>query len=142
MRRLDAQRGSSVIETALLLPVAMLLCLGGLDFSRAYIAAARVEASAAATAAQGARSPRNLDAARTLGLANLPGGTESTVSLEIVCACSSAPTVWATCEQLQCQGAKRRYARAVAQSSFRTIGRYPGLQPETKLRRERFVRAE
>ncbi len=143
MRRRDGQRGSSLIETALLLPVAVLLCLGGLDFSRAYTTAAQLEASAATAAAQGARTPENLDAARALGLANMPGGADSSVSLEIICACSSAPTAWAACEQLQCTGDTRRlYARAVAQTGFATIGRYPGVQSRTQLRRERFVRAE
>lgn len=137
------RRGSSLIETALLLPVAVLLCLGGLDFTRLYITGARLEAAATTAASEAARQPENLEPARFLGLADLPHDEASEVSVAIVCACSNAPQAWAECREISCgAGHRRRYARAVAETGFSTVGRYPGVDSQSRLRREHFVRAE
>ncbi|MBI1352927.1 MAG: hypothetical protein GC160_01175 [Acidobacteria bacterium] len=140
-RRHEPTRGSSLIETAFVLPIAILLCLGAWDFSRLYISAADLEAAATVAAVQGARAPEDLAAARSLALKDLDPDGE--VSLEPVCACPSAPSAWAACEQIAC-GAEspRRYIRAVASSSYFTFGRYPGIESPARLERERFVRVE
>ncbi len=137
------RRGSSLIETAMLLPVVVLLGLGGLDFSRVYVTGAQLEAAAAAAAAEAARRPEEPEAARALALENLPSDAEPQVSIEIVCACPGVPSTWIACEQTRCEAAdRRRYARAVASATFHTVGRYPGVPARSRLKRERFVRSE
>jgi|GEM_PF-3627920 len=137
------RRGASLIETALLLPVAVLLTLGGLDFSRIYVAGAQLEAAAATAASQAAREPEALEAARAAALANLPADTEPRISIEMVCACSTAPEQWGPCEQTRCgRGEARRYARAAASAGFATVGRYPGVPSESRLERQHFMRAD
>lgn len=139
----NRRRGSSLIETALLLPVAVLLCLGGLEFSRIYIATAQLEAAATVAASEAARRPDDLAPARDLALADLPASGGVSVEVEIVCACAATPEQWGSCEAVRCgAGERRRYARALAESEFQTVGRYLGVQAPSRLRREHFVRAE
>ena len=142
-RQRNRRRGSAILETALLLPVAVLLCLGGWDFSRLYMAGAQLESSAAVAAAYAARETHDLAPAEALGWEDLPDSPQSSVSVEIVCACSAAPQAWGACEEIACDAGERcRYARAVAEMGFVTVGRYPGVPVQSTLRREHFVRAE
>ena len=106
-READRRRGASILEAAIVLPVALLLCMGAMDFSRLAVSAARLQAASATAAAQGAREPDDLDAARRLALADLD--PQSSISLEPVCVCPSAPSARAACEQLRCGGAPPRH---------------------------------
>src|SRR5438105_543940 len=88
------RRGSSIIETAILLPVMLLMCCGVMDFARIVNAGIAVANSARAGVQFGALSPGNsgntaamvqatLNDAADLGSANV------TASARNFCACTS-----------------------------------------------------
>jgi len=95
-------RGSSLVETAVLMPVLMLLFVGTVNFGRAYYSAIEVSAAAEAGALYGVQNPTDVSgmvAASKLDAANLSSlspvatyGCECSDGSSAVASCGTAPT--------------------------------------------------
>src|SRR5713226_8095875 len=86
--------GTSFIETALLLPMMLLLCCGTMDFARVVYAGIEVASAARAGVQYGALSPGNAGATSAMAQAALTDaadlGSTVTASASNFCMCNGA----------------------------------------------------
>jgi len=120
------QRGSALLETALVLPVLLALVIGITDFGRALVsmqavsAAARAGAEYGALAAGAANDLRQVEEAAILGC-GLTGMTAHAATFE---------------------NEGRRYLRVTTEYHLRTAWRYPGLPGPLPLKGRAVMRIE
>jgi Flp pilus assembly protein TadG len=87
-----SERGSSLVETALFMPVLLTLMLGVTDFGRAYYQANELEGAAHAGAVYGSQYPTDTTDMQTMAVDNAPDGTGASAS------CATTPTCTGTTE--------------------------------------------
>src|SRR5437867_1729893 len=128
-----AQSGAALIEFALILPLLLLLLLGGMDLGRVYYYAMAVTQAARAGAQYGAAS-----VARSIDFAGMEQAARDaaqdigtvTATADRLCECSDGTP--ADCRTGTCgaEGRPRIYVRVTTEVTFRALIPYPGI-PDT-----------
>ncbi len=124
------EAGVSLIETALLLPVLLLMMVGAVDFGRAYYAAIEVQSAAEAGALYGVQYPSDTagmisaakaDATNVTGLTPLAYfGCECFDGTSTVSSCTKTPTTCGTNNFIN-------YAEVDTTATYTTLLKYPGI---------------
>jgi Flp pilus assembly protein TadG len=133
-RRLDStsERGSAMIETALVLPMMILLACGAMDFARVFFAGIVVESAARSGVQLGSFS---MGKAGALSDMNAAADTEAagqgltgvTTSSRTFCGCVNS-TSEVSCSSGTCAGAiPGGYVETTASYTFNPIIPYPGI---------------
>ena len=141
MRRRKHQRGSVMLEFALVTPVLFLLCFGAMDLSRVY-RSAMISAAAARAGVQYASSGSAAeDTAGIIQAAKTDAGNTAgmTVSVDRYCACSIGgdPTsCTTTCSD------KSKYVKVTARMPFKTMWSVPGMSSAFDLKSVSHVRVQ
>jgi len=125
------QRGSAILELGLILPVAMLLVCGVMDFARVFYAGIVVESAARAGVQFGSYSmgKADLDAMNSAGDADAAGQglTGVVVTSRTFCGCT-ASTGEVSCSTATCSGATPSgYVETTATYTFSPLIPYPGM---------------
>ncbi|HTV53741.1 MAG TPA: TadE/TadG family type IV pilus assembly protein [Terriglobia bacterium] len=130
----QSERGSSLVELALLLPLLVLMFLGVVEIGRIFYVSIEVNNAAEAGAAYGAQS--NITAGDTAGMervaqedaANVPG---LTATASYYCACSTAAgsvTNLGSCADACAAGDHQViFVQVYTSASFTTLSHFPGL---------------
>lgn len=133
--------GSSLLETALVVPILLLLVAGAVDLGRAYTTAIEVEAAAHAGALYGAQNPTDragMEAA-TENQSNLSGLT-STASYG--CECADGSSAVPSCGTIpDCPDNYVDYVSVTATAQFVPLLRYPGLPSSLQMSSTSHLRA-
>ncbi len=141
--RVTKERGSIVVEFALVAPVLVLLFLGVADFARVYHVACVVTDAAHAGALYGAQNTTT--AADADGMKNAATSAAQelsgmTVSAAESCNCPDGTAV--NCSSGTCPGTKQVYVSVTAQYAFQTLFPYPGIPHSVGLGRTAVMRAQ
>ena len=135
--------GSSFIETAILIPVMLLLCCGTMDFARVVYAGIEIANAARAGVQYGALTPGHsgdtagMVQAATTDAADL--GSSVTASASNFCTCSGSTV---GCTSL-CSGAvPDGYVSVTANYTFTPVIPYPGLPQTVALSRTAKMRVQ
>jgi TadE-like protein len=137
------QEGSSIVETAFLMPVLLLICAGAVDFGRAYFLAIEVSSAAQAGAVYGSQaigdtagmiSAAKLDAPDVSGLVVTPSyGCECYDGSSISANCAAAPAA--------CSGNNYvNFAHVMTSASYTPIFPYPGIPSSILLTGNAYLR--
>lgn len=144
VRRRCAQRGSAMMELAVVLPLLLVTVLGLIDFGRSAFEAIEVENAAHAGASYGARSKglaADKDGIRKAALADIGDDVDTsqiTVDSERYCECPDGTSV--DCDD-SCSGTlPLMYVRVRVEKDFQTIFNYPGIPGKIELKREVHLR--
>lgn len=120
--------GSSLIETALLLPVLLLLLVGAFDFGRAYYAALEVASAAEAGALYGVQYPS--DAAGMIAAAKADATDITNFSSTAIygCQCSDGSGTSAACgTRPTCSLNVVNYVEVDTTATYTPLLKYPGI---------------
>jgi Flp pilus assembly protein TadG len=126
-----SERGSSLVELALLLPLLLLMFLGVVEVGRIFYVSIEVNNAARAGAAYGAQS--NITAGDTAGMErvaqqdapNVPG---LTATASYYCACSTATGSVVSCtDACSAGGHQVVFVQVYTSASFTTLSHFPGL---------------
>jgi Flp pilus assembly protein TadG len=133
--RLSSEQGTSLIETALVLPFMVLMLVGAFDFGQAYYAAIEVASAAEAGAVYGLSNVTNLAGMRTAAKADAADLTNLTAVATYGCECSDGSAVTASCTSSPktCAYNVVNYVQVVASSTFTPTVRYPGIPTSFQL---------
>ena len=122
-----ADNGSSVLETALLLPVLCLMLVGATDFGRAYYLSLEVASAVHAGALYGTQEPHDTSgmvSAAALDAADIPNlkpaasyGCECSDGSSVVVSCGTAPS---------CAYNVVNYVSVTASTTYKLLLPYPG----------------
>ena len=145
-KRLGSERGSQMVELALLLPFLVVLMLGSTDFARAaYYAitlshAARAGAQYATQSGAHSINTAGIQAAAQMEAQNI--GSISVVS-GTFCQCPGS-TVQVSCTVGTCTGdaAKLSFATVTASRTFETIAPYPAVPSSIDMSRTAVMRIQ
>jgi Flp pilus assembly protein TadG len=162
-RQTESQRGSVLMEMAVLLPVVLLLLLGSVDFARGWVHANAAANAAHAGAQFGAQSKshaknaaaieavvmRDLEASSMLkAITNADGTVVNTgqfsVETENYCICDNGTEV--DCDVKGSCGAgatnsSQIHIRVRVNSTFETLFDYPGIPAQIRIDRQASLRA-
>ena len=139
---LKDRRGTSFIETAILIPALLMLCCGTMDFARVFYAGTEVASAAYAGAQFGALTPGN--AGNTSGMTQAALNDASdlggvTASSSNFCMCNGSKV---DCTS-SCSGSvPDGYVSVTANYTFRTTLPYPGLPQSIALSRTAQMRVQ
>jgi Flp pilus assembly protein TadG len=121
------ESGSSLVETAMVVPVLLLLLIGAVDFGRGYYSAIEVSSAAESGALYGVQFPSDtagMVAAAKLDANELPS-LQSAVTYG--CECSDGTGVSANCgTEPTCNFNVVNYVEVDATATYVPILRYPG----------------
>jgi len=122
-------RGSSLVELALVLPIFLLLLAGTADFGRAYYAAIEVSSSAEAGAIYGTQQPTDtagIQSAAALDAADVGNLTSTVVT---GCQCADGTSVEPNCSIVptSCSAGIVNYVQVTTNATYTPIIKYPGL---------------
>lgn len=128
----EDERGASVLEMALLLPVLLLVLVGLIDFGRAYYLSTEVSAAASAGALYGsqnttaAQDTTGIATAARSGAPNVSGLTVPTISL--VCECSGS-TASVSCSSPGCSSSSHliEWLTVGTSATYKPLLPYPGI---------------
>lgn len=125
--------GTSIVETAILLPAMLLLCCGTMDFARVVYAGIEIASAARAGVQYGALTPGNSGDTSGMAQAALTDaadlGSTVTASASNFCTCSGATVdCTSTCSGIAPEG----YVSVTANYTFNSLLPYPGI-PQTVL---------
>lgn len=159
MRTPNSERGSALVEFALVMPLLLLLCMGATDFGRLFFHAVTVYNAASTGAFYGARTPllsgqyavMEQKAKEDAGdIEDISTGVGATA--ERTCECPGAaagdPGTPIDCREAAnpnaCAGygSPVAYVKVRAQNTFETIGLYPGIPSSTAVAREVWMRVQ
>jgi Flp pilus assembly protein TadG len=135
--------GSSFIETAILIPVMLLMCCGTMDFARAVYAGIEIANAARAGVQYGALTPGHsgdtagMVQAATTDAADL--GSTVTASASNFCTCSGSTV---GCSSLCNGAAPDGYVSVTANYTFTPVIPYPGLPQTVALSRTAKMRVQ
>jgi len=156
--RRDAQRGGVLAEFAVVIPVALLLLLGAVDFGR-VMALASASANAAHAGAQygsqNAQLAGDIEGMRTVVINDLASSSvlkasnpdENGITLsdfiitpELYCQCADGSEI--SCSN-QCGGGNNPmvFVRVQVDTTFTTLFNYPGIPSEVQISRVAVLRA-
>jgi Flp pilus assembly protein TadG len=131
-KALKAESGSSLIETALLLPVLFLLLLGVVDFGRAYYLAIEISQAAHTAALYGSQNPTDIAGMQNAAVADapdVPSFNTSSVTVTSGCECSDGSSPVANCATNPACGALMTvdYVQVNTSVSYSAMFPYPGI---------------
>jgi len=96
--RLRDERGGSLVELAMMLPLFTLVLIGAVDFARAYYLATEVAGAAHAAAAYGSQNPTDTTGMQTAAQDDAPNVTNLTVNTPTYgCECADGSSYSASC---------------------------------------------
>ena len=137
------RKGTSFIETAILVPVMLLLWCGTMDFARVVYAGMEVASAARAGVQYGALTPGHsgdttgMSTAAKADAADL--GTAVTATASNYCTCSGSTTACtSTCSGVKPNG----YVSVTANYTFNTLIPYPGVPQSVVLSRTAKMRVQ
>lgn len=149
LKRFKRERsGSIMVEAALVVPLALLLCVGATDFARLFYHAVTVKGASGGAALYGAQELlRSGDMAgmttrATNDAASLTGVTASPTQ---VCMCPNQPAFscvdynTTTCTGY---GQARAYVRVQVDQDFKTLANYWGVPEQTNIREASWMRVQ
>jgi Flp pilus assembly protein TadG len=144
-KALSSERGSSLVEMALVLPVLFLLLLGVVDFGRAYYLAIEVSRAANTGALYGSQNPTDtagMQSAAVLDAPDVPSFTTASVTATYGCECSdgSSPVVSCTTSPT-CSTNVVNYVQVSTSVSYSAMFPYPGIPSPLILRGSARIRA-
>ncbi|MGH9744869.1 MAG: TadE/TadG family type IV pilus assembly protein [Candidatus Acidiferrales bacterium] len=125
-----AQRGQSLLEMAVLIPVVLLLLVGIIEIGRfAYVSievtnAARAAVQYGAQSLADAQDSAGLQQAAVRDAADL---SSITVNSSALCACSDTPATFVPCPALGCAGHPVVFVQVDTTTSISPLFHYPGL---------------
>ncbi len=126
--------GSSIIETALLLPVLLLLFIGAVDFGRAYYMALEVSSSAQAGAVYGSQNATDTSGMVAAAKLEVPDLTSITPTATYGCECSDGTSASASCTSVPtCAYNVVNYVSVATTANYNLMVQYPGLPKSVKL---------
>jgi Flp pilus assembly protein TadG len=130
-RKRRAQRGQSVLETALLAPVLLLMLVGAIEIGRyAYVA---IEATGAARAgvqygAQSLIDSKDVAGIKLAASNDAPDLTQLNVTAKDLCACSNNPSQYVGCPAQRCgAGHPVVFLQVNTTAQVPSLFHYPGL---------------
>ena len=143
IRLWNDRRGTSFMETAILLPALLLLCAGTMDFARVVYAGIEVASAARAGVQYGALTPGNAGDTSGMQQAALTDaadlGSSVTATATSYCTCSgSTVDCTSTCNGDVPDG----YVSVTANYTFNSIFSYPGMPQTVTLSRTAKMRAQ
>jgi Flp pilus assembly protein TadG len=127
-----SESGSSLIETALMLPVLFLLLMGVVDFGRAYYLAIEVSQAAHTAALYGSQNPNDVAGMQSAAVADaldVPGFTTASVTVTYGCECSDGSSPVASCTTNPACGGMIivNYVQVTTSASYSAMFPYPGI---------------
>ena len=141
-----ARQGSIMVESALVIPLAFMLCVGATDFARLFYHALTVKGASSGAALYGAQELirsgdiSGMESRATTDVGNLAGVTAAPTQ---VCKCPDAPPF--SCVDYNTTvcagyGKPRAYVRVQVNQDFSTIGRYWNVPNQTNIREATWMR--
>jgi Flp pilus assembly protein TadG len=147
-RRRRSCRGGAAVELAVLLPILIMVLLGGVDFGRAFFQAVAVRNAAAAAAqyavyrASNTKDTAGIEQVALNELSDTAAGEPITVAVQRFCTCANGSSV--DCDSGTCDstsGPRRTYIRVRVAQPFVTLFDYPGVPHTLPLAQEVYMRA-
>ncbi|MGC9224473.1 MAG: TadE/TadG family type IV pilus assembly protein [Terracidiphilus sp.] len=135
-RRLLDERGSSLVELAMVLPVFMLLLLGAVDFGRAYYLSMEIAGAAHAAAVYGSQNPTDTAGMQSAALKGAPNAANLSVSSATYgCECSDGSNYSASCSAAPaCTGTTQVYrVNVTVTAPYKVMFPWPGIPSEISL---------
>lgn len=144
----NARRGSIMVEAALVVPLAFLLCVGATDFARLFYHALTVKGASSGAALYGAQELlrsgdiSGMESRATADAGNLEGVTATPTQ---VCKCPNDPPF--SCVDYNTTvcagyGKARAYVRVQVNQDFATVGRYWNVPNQTNIREASWMRVQ
>jgi Flp pilus assembly protein TadG len=134
--------GSSIVETALLMPFLLLLLTGAVDFGRAYFMAIEVSSSAEAGALYGTQNVSDTAGMVTAATLDAPEVGNLVPVAIYGCECSDGSSVSASCVSLPlCTYNVVNFVEVDASATYTSILPYPGLPSTIALTAKARMRA-
>jgi Flp pilus assembly protein TadG len=124
-----SEDGSSLVETALAVPVILALMVGVVDLGRAYYLAMEVAGAAHAGAEYGVQSPSDATGIKAAAAADAPDVPNLTVATPVYgCECSDGTSYSVNCANKPTCAANVVYSvKVTVSASYRTLFPWPGL---------------
>jgi Flp pilus assembly protein TadG len=120
--------GTSLAETALVLPVLILLLVVLVDLGRAYYYAISVSSAAHAAAIYGVQNPTDVQGMMGAAAASAPDISALSTSATYGCECSDGSSAVANCTTPpSCSENYVNYVAVTTSATFQTIVPYPGM---------------
>jgi hypothetical protein len=129
-RHRPTERGQSLLEMALILPVLLLLLIAVFEIGRFAYYSIEVTNAARAAVQYGAQSladSKDIVGLRLAALNDAPDVPGLTVSSTDLCACSEAPSAFVACPALGCSGHPVVFIQVDTSASVTPLFHYPGL---------------
>jgi Flp pilus assembly protein TadG len=134
--------GSSIIETAMLMPLLLLLLVGAIDFGRAYFVAIEVSSSAEAGALYGTQNSSDTAGMVTAATLDAPEVSNLTTVATYGCECSDGSSVSPSCGSLPvCTYNVVSYVEVDTSATYIPILLYPGIPSSISLTGKARMRA-
>jgi Flp pilus assembly protein TadG len=125
---LFCDRGTSLAETALVLPILILLLIVAIDLGRAYYYAIGVSSAAHAAAIYGVQNPTDVQGMVNAASASAPDITSLATSADYGCECSDGSSAVDQCSAPpSCSENYVNYVAITTSATYQTIVSYPGL---------------
>jgi Flp pilus assembly protein TadG len=125
---LAGQSGTSLPETALVLPVLILMLTGLVDLGRAYYYAISVSSAAHAAAVYGVQNPTDVQGMMSAASASAPDISSLNTNASYGCECHDGTSAVADCSAPpSCSENYVNYVAVTTSATFQTIIPYPGL---------------
>jgi Flp pilus assembly protein TadG len=140
------RKGSVMVEAALVIPLAFLLCFGAADFARLFYHALTIKGASSGAALSGAQGTitsedfAGMTSRAATDASNLNGITATPSQ---VCMCPGAdPFPCADYNTTVCTGygPARAYMRGQVDQDFTTLGNYWGIPSQTNIREASWMR--
>jgi Flp pilus assembly protein TadG len=126
--RMVDEDGSSILETALLMPFLLLLLTGAVDFGRAYFMAIEVSSSAEAGALYGTQNGSDTAGMVAAATLNAPEVSNLSPVATYGCECSDGSSVSASCGSLPlCTYNVVNFVEVDTSATYTSILPYPGI---------------
>ncbi len=127
--------GTSLIETALVLPFLILSLTGAFDFGQGYYTAIEVASSAEAGAQYGLQNVTNLTGMQSAAKLDAANVQNLQVVATYGCECSDGSSVIASCttSPTTCSNNVVNYVQVVSSATYKPLMNYPGLPTSIQL---------
>lgn len=128
MCRLDGDDGMSILETAIVLPVLILLLLGAIDFGGAYYVAIEVNSAAHAAAVYGAQNFTDTTGMVTAATSDASDLSTLSTTATYGCECSDGSSSVASCTTTPtCTHNVVYYVQVNTTATYNSVFNYPGI---------------
>ena len=143
MRRVcGTDEGSSLIETAVLMPVMLLMLVAGVDFGRAYYMGIEVSAAAQAGANYGAANATDIAGMVAAAKLEVPDSTGLKPVATYGCECSDGSSQVAACGTAPtCAYNVVNYVQVTTTLAYKPLLPYPGIPTSITLSSQARMRA-